>query len=622
MHARTLPLRSRNRQRAGSAATAVLLLLTAAGFLTACGGGGGSPPIPTAPSNLTYSDPLIVYRTDSPITPNVPTADGDPVDTWTCTPTLPSGLVMSSDGSIVGTPEAPAAAADYEVTATNGGGLTTAMVNIEVVWSEEKSLAPKVGITDADVRHFLDRTHFGFSQAHYDQINTSGLAAYVDAMTTFADTTALEDDAKTRYLIDTENDPEGLFPSESDLARYWLYMMMVNTNPFQENLAFKLHDHFATGTTVLGGSNRHYFINHINLWRHGGAGNLRQLLIDMTRDHAMLVWLDGISNNDGNANENFSREFFELFCLGVDIEYTQADIVEGARAFTGYRQRYDSNTSLNFIEFDHNRHDHGEKTVLGQTIPAQAEGDTETDDYEAMVDIVLTTNEAGTGVSRVGQWIIRSLLEYFCYPEPSQNVIDELANDLRAGGWELKPVLVKLFQSEAFFSAKAKAGFVKGPVEHITGFMRATSLVGDPGTIDNALRLMGHRPTQPPTVDGWPGGTQWLSAQGMVDRANLLNYLTEQAQNLQNGLGVTALDLLPTPAATSAETVDALTERLNVQVGATERTSLITYLDTERDSGGTVTPSPFDPVGNGGEAENRVRGLLWILAQHPTYQTR
>lgn len=623
MHARTLPLRSRSRRPAGSAATAVLLLLTAAGFLTACGGGGGGPPpTPAAPFNLAYSDASIVYRTDSPITPNVPTVEGDPVDSWTCTPDLPDGLVMGSDGTISGTPEAPVSATSYEVTATNGGGLDTTMVDIEVIWSEEKSLAPKAGITDADIRHFLDRTHFGFSQAHYDQINTSGLAAYVDAMTTFADTTALETDAKNRYLVDTENDPEGLFPSESDLARYWLYMMMVNTNPFQENLAFKLHDHFAAATTVLGSANRHYYIDHINLWRHGGAGNLRQLLIDMTRDKAMLVWLDGISNRDGDPNENFGREFFELFCLGVDIEYTQADIVEAARAFTGYRQRYDSDTNLNFIEFDPDRHDHGEKTVLGQTIPAQTSGPTETDDYEAMVDIVLTTNEAGTGVSRVGQWIVRSLLEYFCYPDPAQNVIDELANDLRDGGWELKPVLSKLLLSEAFFSARAKAGFVKGPVEHITGFMRATNLVGDPASIDNALRLMGHRPTQPPTVDGWPGGTQWLSAQGMVDRANLLNYVTEQSQSIQSGLGITALDLLPTPTATSAETVDALTERLNVQVGSAERTSLITYLDTERDSGGTVTPDPFDPVGAAGEAENRVRGLLWIIAQHPTYQTR
>ena len=483
------------------------------------------------------------------------------------------------------------------------------------------SLAPKAALTDADIRHFLQRTHFGFSQAHYDAIAQLGFPAYVDAMTTFGPTTQLELDAKAVYLED-ENDPEGDFPSESDLARWWLYMMILNDNPFQENLAFHWHEHFATATTVLSGSNTHYFIDHVNLWRKGGAGNLRTLLLDMARDSAMMVWLDGINNLDSAPNENFGREFFELFCLGVDIEYTQTDIEEAARAFTGYRQRFDSDTGKSFIEFDPARHDHEEKTVLGVVIPAQTPGAGEVDEYDQMVDIVLGTNEAATGVSRVGQWIIRSLLQYFCYENPPQSVIDELANDLRAGGWELKPVLMKLFQSEAFFSDEAKAGFVKGPVEHIVGFIRTTNLVGDPVQLDRRLVLMGHRPTQPPTVDGWPGGTQWLSAQGMIDRANLLNYITEQAEGLQGTFGITALALLPTPDADAAATVDALALRLHVTLSSDERTSVITYLDTERASNGTVSPDPFDPIGNAAEAERRVRGLLWILAQHPTYQTR
>ena len=486
---------------------------------------------------------------------------------------------------------------------------------------EMLSLAPKATLTDADYRHFLQRTHFGFSQTHYDALQQLGLPAYVDAMTSFADTTQLEADARATYLVD-ENDPAGNFPGTSDLARWWLYMMMGNDNPFQENLAFHWHEHFATSTSVLDGQNRHYFINHVNLWRHGGAGNLRTLLIDMARDPAMLVWLDGINNVASEPNENFAREFFELFCLGVDIEYTQTDIEEAARAFTGYRQRFDSETGMRFIEFDPDRHDHTEKTVLGVVIPEQTPGDGEVDEYDQMVDIVLGTNEASTGVSRVGQWIAHSLLQYFCYENPPQSVVNELANDLRDANWELKPVLMKLFQSEAFYSDQAKSGFVKGPVEHILGFMRATNLVAVPASIDNRLNLMGHRPTQPPTVDGWPGGTQWLSAQGMVDRANLLNFVTEQAESLQAGLNIFALDLLPAPDADSAATVSALAERLNVTLSTEEETALVTYLDTERASNGTVSPDPFDPQGNSAEAERRVRGLLWILAQHPTYQTR
>ncbi|MDA1194239.1 MAG: DUF1800 family protein [Planctomycetota bacterium] len=483
------------------------------------------------------------------------------------------------------------------------------------------SLAPKAALTDTDVRHFLQRTHFGFSQPHYDAIGQLGFGPYVDAMTTYADTTALETAARNAYLVDAQ-DPTGDFPSASDLARWWLYMALLNENPFQERMALHWHDHFATSTTVLDTANSHYFINHVTLWRHDGASNLRDLLITMALDSAMLVWLDGISNVDGAPNENFGREFLELFCLGVDVEYTQQDIVEAARAFTGFRQRFDAATQKNFIEFDPARHDHSAKTVLGVLIPAQTPGAGEVHEYDQMVDIVLGTNEAGTGVSRVGQWIIRSLLEGFCYEDPPQAVIDELANDLRAAAWDLKPVLMKLFQSEAFFSAEAQAGIVKGPIEHVVGFTRTTGLVGNPSEIDRRLQLMGNRLTQPPTVDGWPGGTQWLSAQGMLDRANLLNYLTEQSEGLQASLSITALQLLPAPDADSTATVDSLITRLRVTPSDAERTALITYLDTERDNGGVVTPDLFDPVGDPTEAENRVRGLLWILGQHPTYQLR
>ena len=618
MRARTLP----PRPRVQIAPRDVTLLLLVASLLAACGGGGGGPVVdPDAPAALTYESPSAVYRTDGPIAPNLPSWSGGDPTQWDCTPPLPAGLALMGDGSIVGTPTAPAPLGQHIVTASNAAGQTQATLTVQVLWHESKSLLPKQGLDDDDLRHFLDRTHFGFSQPHYDALVQLGLPAYVDAMTTFADTTQLETDAHNAYLVDVD-DPTGKFPSFTDLARWWLYMVMANANPFQEHLALHWHNHFAASSTVLQNANTHYFIDHVNLWRHGGAGDLRTLLLDMARDPTMLVWLDGISNVDGQPNENFGREFFELFCLGVDIEYTQTDIVEAARAFTGYRQRFNSATNQSYIEFDPARHDHTAKTVLGQTIPAQTPGAGEVDEYDQMVDIVLSTNEPGTGVSRVGQWILRSLLEDYCYANPPQNVIDELANDLRSGGWQLKPVLMKLFQSEAFFWSKGTEGFVKGPVHHITGFMRATGLVADPSQIDRRLEAMGHRPTQPPTVDGWPGGTQWLSAQGMVDRANILNYVTEQSETLQTNLGLTALALLPAPDANGAATVDALSQRLRVTLSAAERTTLVTYLDTERNNAGTVTPSPFDPQGDPPEAERRVRGLLWILGQHPTYQTR
>ena len=108
----------------------------------------------------------------------------------------------------------------------------------------------------------------------------------------------------------------------------------------------------------------------------------------------------------------------------------------------------------------------------------------------------------------------------------------------------------------------------------------------------------------------------------MVDRANLLQYVTEQARSIQTDLSITALQLLPAADADSGQTVDALAQRLNVPLTASERTELMTYLDTQRNNSGVVSDDPFNPVGAPATAEDRVRGLLWVLGQHPTYQVR
>lgn len=587
--------------------------------LAACGGGGGggggTPGV--APSNLAYSSPGPVYRTDTAIAPNVPSYSGGTPTLFTIQPALATGLLLDpSSGVISGSPLAPSGPTVHTVTASNAAGSDQALVTIAVLWHESKSLAVKSPLSDDDLRHFLNRTHFGFSQAHYDALLANGLPAYVDAMTTItaAQTQQLEADATTAYLEDPA------FPSAAGLARWWLYLMLLNPNPFQECLALHWHDHFATSQDVLDEAARYWFLPHMNLLRHGAAGNLRTLLLALARDWAMLEWLDGIRNNGSSpqlVNENFSREWFELFCLGVDVLYTQTDIVEAARAFSGYRSRFNSGTGQLYVQFDPTRHDPNNKTVLGVLIPGQ----NVTDDYQAMVDITLGARAPGTNVSACGRWIVRSLLRSFCYEDPPQNVVDELALLLEQGNWELKPVLVVLFQSEAFFSALARVGFSKPPTHLALGFIRSTNLIGDPRALDTAFTLMGHRATMPPVVDGWPEGPAWYHAQGMVDRANVFDYLTVGAKPIQDAFLISAAQLLPSPTATAGEVVDALALRLRIALSAEERTELIAYLNTTRTTAGATIPDPFD-ASNLAATETKLRGLLWIMAQHPNYQVR
>ena len=507
--------------------------------------------------------------------------------------------------------------------ACGGGGGGTDVAPVGPPGSVYGTLAekPASSLDTGDLRHFLQRTHWGLTDATWERLNEIGLEAFVDEMLEFAPlgSTSFEQAAEAR-LVDAE-DPvgqEGMFPSANDLIEWHLQLLMQNPNTFQEVLAFFWHDHFATSSEVLGGGNTYWMKNHINLFREKGAGNLKELVLDVSRDWAMLRWLDGVDSRKGAPNENYAREFFELFCLGVDNGYTQDDIVEAARAFTGYRQvTLDEETGLRGVIFDPNRHDAEDKTVLGVLIPGQ----NDQDDYAAVVDITFAEGH-------VAEWFARSILKTFCFENPPQRNIDELAQALRDADYELKPVLKRLFLSETFFSPKSQAGFVKGPLEFTVGFTRATSvypvhgetLAMDMGTLRSRLTGMGHVPTRPPTVNGWPEGELWLSAQAMVDRANYVRDAIID-RNDQTNAGFDIRSLLPSPTPTADEVVDALATRLGLDLEEDERATALHYLDTRRLGDGMDEDDPFDPT-NETHIEERVRGLLYILAQQPEYMIR
>jgi len=478
------------------------------------------------------------------------------VDAFSVEPPLPAGLVLARDtGAISGTPDSAFAAATHVVTASNAAGGTTVKLRISARADRETSLDPLPGpYSDDDIRHLLVRTQWGASPAAFEAARKQGVAGYVKGAVSFPNTSAVEKDADA--LLVNEDDPKGLkggFPSTAQLSRWWLRMMTRSKHPFQEVLAFFWHDHFATSSDVLSSDRRYWMKTHVNLWRKKGNGNLRDLLVEMARDWAMLQWLNGDTSTKNAPNENFAREFWELFTLGVDNGYTQEDILEAARAFTGYRERYDDEKKLRYIEFDPERHDTGDKHFFGRTIPGQSAGD----DYEAVVDITLEERP-------VAEFICGKLFSYFCYEDPPAALIDEMAAELRARRWELKPVLKMLLTSEAFFSSKSRHGYVKSPVDFSLGFLRTTGLAVPVSTVDRSLIDQGQRPTQPPTVDGWPEGEFWLSAQGMVERANFaLSCITDRSR--QEEAGIDVADTLPPANRRSApEVVTWLADLLRV----------------------------------------------------------
>ncbi len=563
-----------------------------------------------APSDFTYSVPVAEYEADLAATPNTPVGSTNPRGRYTINPALPGGLTLDpATGTISGSPTEIRALASYTVTASNAAGSTTAAVQIRTRTNRADSFAPETRALDDDAkRHFLTRTKFAVRQADFDALGSSSLDAQLDAMLTFQSGTAAETTAYAE-LVNT-SDPvglEGKFPSTSQVARWWANLMMNNPNAFQEQVAFFWHDHFAVGTQALD-STVVFAVDYANLYRHEGNGNLRTLLVKMARDPAMLVYLDGVLNTRTAPNENFGREFWELFTLGVDNGYTQEDIVAVSKAWSGYRLRFDTTTNVPYVQFDTTRHDANPKTFLGTTIAGQ----NVTDDFQAVVDTTLANRP-------VAEFITKKIFEHFCYDGPPDALVTEMANYLRSQNYELAPFFRALLKSEAFFSAKARRGKVKNPLEFGVGFIRATGLQIRTSSLDTSLNTLGQRPSQPPTVNGWPLGELWLSSQGMADRTNLAYTVVEDTSR-QNTAGMNVANILPADRS-AANVVDHLAGLLNVVITDADRTAFTDYLNTQRQTGGTIVQSPFNGT-NQTHLDERVRGLLLIMAQHPTYHVR
>ena len=334
----------------------------------------------------------------------------------------------------------------------------------------------------------------------------------------------------------------------------------------------------------------------------------------------MLEWLDGVRNNGGgnnDPNENFGREWFELFCLGVDVLYDQTDIVEAARAFSGYQSFFAN--GRNFVAPNIQPPRPGFRSRSWASPSRQGRRSMRTS--KASSTSPSTRSTPLHGRSACGRWIVRQLLRRFVYDNPPEVVINDLTEILENDNWDMKGMLMTLFRSEAFFSQRAKTDqFVTTPTEAATMFLRQTGLVARPDLMRNRLFLMGNLPSLPPVVDGWPEGASWFSAQGMIDRANMLEFILHDSKGLQDALNIDLRDILPPAPATTGDIVDALALRMRVDLSPTERTSLITYMDSDYNNG-TITTEVFDRT-NQDHIDERVRGVLYILGQHPTALTR
>lgn len=292
------------------------------------------------------------------------------------------------------------------------------------------------------------------------------------------------------------------------LTAWWLDRMARAGAPLQEKLTLFWHGHFTSSFGDVHDAIAMY--NQNALFRRNAAGNFARLLDAVARDPAMLRYLNNDENRKGHPNENWARELMELFTLGIG-HYTERDVKESARAWTGWTLRgYRTHEDRRTFAFKPAIHDDGQKTFLGQTGPW---------DGTDIMRIILSQPAAP-------RWIAGKLAAFFVAPQPDAALVDAMAEQLRAGNWELRPVLRAMFRSRPFYRPDVIHAQVKSPVEFVVGAVRHLG-VADPDWIrlSHAMAAMGQHLFFPPTVAGWHGGTAWITTGTVFTRADVASAL-------------------------------------------------------------------------------------------------
>ncbi len=276
---------------------------------------------------------------------------------------------------------------------------------------------------------------------------------------------------------------------------------MIQRGP-REKLALFWHDHFSTRYESYFCPG-HMYRYHKMLMDYA-YGDFKQLVHDMTITPAMLFFLNGFENRAESPNENYARELFELFTLGVNNGYTQEDIVQASRALTGYNGW---TTFCGPIEYTPWNFDDGEKTIFGQT------GNY---DLDGLIDLLFQQRQ-----QQIATFICEKLYAFYVNPTIDETIVAGMAQTFLDNNFVVEPVLRELFKSEHFFDEKNQGVIVKSPMDMFVGFVRE----GDMPYHDGLLNWMfwyvanlGQQLMEPPDVAGWPGDRSWVDGIRLTNR--------------------------------------------------------------------------------------------------------
>jgi uncharacterized protein (DUF1800 family) len=280
------------------------------------------------------------------------------------------------------------------------------------------------------------------------------------------------------------------------VAYWWANRMLTSPRPLEEKMALFWHGHFVSNEAKV----RDYrkLLAQLELFQAQGTGNFRDLTVAVAQSPAMLSFLDAGVNVKGASNENFAREIMELFTMGVG-HYTEKDIREAARAFTGWN--YDD---MRFV-VNQDQHDNGEKTFLGRT--GRFDG-------VDVIDIIMQQPVTA-------DYIAGKIYRYFVRQDLSPELQKQLGGILRQDKYEIAPLLERIFLSRDFYSRASVGTRIQGPVELVISTYKKLGLKSIPGVPDFNLvtAALGQQLFSAPTVAGWASGQSWITPGLLLERA-------------------------------------------------------------------------------------------------------
>ncbi len=367
--------------------------------------------------------------------------------------------------------------------------------------------------------HLMRRAGFGASYEELERRAAVGYEATVDELVNTEQQPEMDMDVLLRHFVDWKQ-INGL---ESNQA-HWTYRMVNTPRPLEEKVCLFWHGIFCVGDSKC--MNGRQILLQLNKFRKHGLGKFPDLLMELASDPAMVYYLDNQMSHKDAINENWGRELLELFSLGVGMDgepnYSEDDVKECARAFTGWTvgnaiPRYPYGRHEALFLYNPRDHDHDEKTFLGETGNFNGED---------IIQIIAKQKAAARFVSR-------HMYNFFVADEPQvpawqdtppkdMETIKLLEDEYFRSGFEIRAMLRVLFNSDAFKNARFAK--VKSPAEVVAGTLRLTGEFTRPQPglyeVSQEIRYMGQDLLNPPTVEGWHTGTEWIDSGTLVERLN------------------------------------------------------------------------------------------------------